>query len=73
MLTGNKQRSKYYLKISCKGVISTKKKKKTAGGDRITQGPIVDGVVRGYLYRRGCSINTTRKENTEMSMSRDLK
>lgn len=71
MLTGNKQRSKYYLKISCKGVISAKKKKKTAGGDRIMQGPIVDGVVRGYLYRRGCSINTTRKENTETSMSRD--
>ena len=31
MLTGNKQRSKYSLKISCKGVISAKKKKESSG------------------------------------------
>ena len=34
MLTGNKQRSKYSLKISCKGVISAKKKKKKSSRRR---------------------------------------
>lgn len=40
-----------------------RRRKKAAGGDRMMQGPIVDGVVRGYLYRGGCSVNTTRKKH----------
>ena len=48
-----------------------RRRKKAAGGGRVMQGPLVDGVVRGYLYRRGWATNTTRKENTEMSMSRE--
>lgn len=47
-----------------------RRRKKAAGGGRVMQGPLVDGVVRGYLYRRGCAINTTRKENRDEHVQR---